>query len=93
MDIIQIYFLQGKKLNVDLVKKAIGAFKLFRSLDIVKKDSLPVEILENVFIGSLGAAINRKALEECKITHVIVAAKAMQQYHPEVKRLFCFCFN
>lgn len=67
-----------------MVKKAFGAFKFYKSLEIVKNDNLPVEIIENVFIGSLGSAMNRKGLEECKITHIVVAAKTLQQYHPEV---------
>lgn len=51
----------------------------------MKTDNLPVEIIEGVFIGSIGAAMNKKALEENKITHIIVAAQGIKEYHPEVK--------
>ena len=48
---------------------------------------MPIEIIDNVYIGSLGAAINKKALEELKITHIIVAAQGMTDYYPEVKQI------
>lgn len=80
----------GKTINIELIKKYIGALKIARTLDIVKTDNLPIEIIDNVFIGSLGAAMNKKGLEEHKITHIIVAAQALKEYHPEVNKLICF---
>jgi hypothetical protein len=59
--------------------------KLFKSIDIVKTDNQPIEIIDNIFIGSIGAAMNKKSLEENKITHIIIAAQKLQDYHPEVK--------
>ena len=76
----------AKSNNINLIKKYIEAIKVFRTLDIVKSDSLPIEIIENVFIGSIGAAMNKQGLEEHKITHVIVAAQGLKEYHPEVHR-------
>lgn len=54
----------------------------------MKTDNLPVEIIEGVFIGSIGAAMNKKNLEDNKITHIIVAAQGITEYHPEVKSYF-----
>lgn len=85
--LILLYFsiIKIETINIELVKKYIGVVKLFRSIDIIKTDNQPIEIIDNVFIGSIGAAMNRKALEENKISHIIVAAQGLQEYHPEVR--------
>jgi len=54
-------------------------------MDLAKNDNNPVEIIDNIYIGSIGAAMNRKGLEENRITHVIVAAQGLTEYFPEVR--------
>ena len=53
-------------------------------MNLIKNDNLPIEIIDNIFIGSIGASMNRKSLEEFKITHIIVAGKGLNEYYPEV---------
>jgi hypothetical protein len=50
----------------------------------VKTDNLPIEIIENIYIGSIGASMNKTSLEELKITHIIIAGKGLNEYFPEV---------
>ncbi len=50
----------------------------------MKEDYLPIEIIDNIFIGSIGAASKKEVLLEHKITHVIVAASTIRNYFPEV---------
>jgi len=73
-----------EKTNYDLITKYIRIIKLSKSVEMLKSDNLPIEIINNVFIGSIGAAMNRQGLEEHQITHVIVAASGLKEFHPEV---------
>lgn len=57
------------------------------TLRLYKEDNLPVEIVDNVFIGSVGAAYNKEGLIEKKITHIIIAGKALKNYYPEVNSI------
>lgn len=54
------------------------------TLKLYKEDNQPVEIVDGVFIGSIGAASNKEALIENKITHIISAVKGSKQYFPGV---------
>ena len=50
----------------------------------MKNDNLPIEIIDNIFIGSIGASMNKQSLKELEITHIIIAARGMTEYYPEV---------
>jgi hypothetical protein len=54
------------------------------TLKLFKEDNQPVEIVDNIFIGSIGAASNKDALIENKITHIISAGTGLKKYFPEV---------
>jgi hypothetical protein len=62
--------------------------KTLSTLKLMKEDKTPIEIIENLYIGSVGAAYNKEALLENKITHIVVAASNIKQYHPDVKFIF-----
>ena len=51
-------------------------------MKIIKEDNKPVELVDNLFIGSIGAASNKKALQENKITHIVVAGAGLKQLYP-----------
>ncbi len=57
------------------------------TLKLYKEDNQPVEIVDNIFIGSIGAASNREALVENKITHIISAGLGLKKYYPDVEIL------
>eukprot|EP00331_Platyophrya_macrostoma_P034939 CAMPEP_0176444530 /NCGR_PEP_ID=MMETSP0127-20121128/23118_1 /TAXON_ID=938130 /ORGANISM="Platyophrya macrostoma, Strain WH" /LENGTH=172 /DNA_ID=CAMNT_0017830057 /DNA_START=11 /DNA_END=525 /DNA_ORIENTATION=- len=40
----------------------------------IKHDSKPIEIVPNLYIGSIGAALNKKLLNELGITHILCTA-------------------
>ncbi len=61
--------------------------RVMSTLRLFKDDNLPVEIVENVFIGSIGAAHNKEALIDKKITHIITAGRALKNYYPEVNSI------
>lgn len=51
---------------------------------MIQEDNLPIEIIDNLFIGSIGAASNKDALKANNITHVVVAARKIEQFFPDV---------
>lgn len=61
--------------------------KLFRVMSaarILKEDYQPVEIIENLYIGSFAAADKKEPLITLGITHIIVAASSLKKKFPEV---------
>lgn len=62
--------------------KLYTLFRILSTMKVLKNDKEPVEIIDNLFIGSLGAASNKESLINNKITHIIVAAKSLRQFFP-----------
>ena len=59
--------------------------KIMRAVMIMrisKSDSAPIRIIPGLFIGSIGAAINKEAMLTKGITHVLCAAGGIKLYHP-----------
>ena len=52
-------------------------------MKILKEDNKPVELVDNLFIGSIGAAHNKKALKESGITHIVIAASGLKKLFPD----------
>ncbi len=52
------------------------------TMKIMKEDNKPVMIIDNVFIGSIGAASNKVGLIDNKITHIVVAATGIKKFFP-----------
>lgn len=42
-------------------------------MKLKKTDGIPVEIIPNLYLGSVGAFMNKEKLKELKITHVVSA--------------------
>ena len=57
--------------------------RMLSTMRIMKDDNKPVQIADNLYIGSVGAASNKEGLLEHKITHVVVAATGIKQYFPD----------
>jgi hypothetical protein len=63
--------------------KCLALFRLFSQMKIVQEDNKPIQLLENIYIGSFAAAENKEALNENKITHIICAATNLKENYPE----------
>ena len=50
----------------------------------IKEDSVPAEVVPGVFLGSVGAAHDRDALDACGITHVLTVAGGFPPKFPDV---------
>jgi len=52
--------------------KALIAFRMS------KDDKVPAEIIENLYLGSIGSALSKNTLLELKITHIVTAMDKMK---------------
>ena len=59
-------------------------------MQIMKNDAEPVEIINNLFIGSVGASANKNSLIKNKITHIISAGSGLKKLYPEVFLIIYF---
>jgi hypothetical protein len=57
----------------------IKLIRVFSAAKILKEDNQPVEIIENLYIGSFAAADNKETLVNHGITHIIVAASSLKK--------------
>lgn len=57
--------------------------RILSTMKLHKEDNKPVQIIENLFIGSFAAAGNKEALQANNITHIVVAASGHQQKFPD----------
>lgn len=59
----------------EISEEKLNNFKLqVKALFIIqkkKKDGIPIEVIPNLYIGSVGAAFNRSELNKIGITHII----------------------
>jgi hypothetical protein len=77
--------LKDKKFDLKVnVTKYIALIRMISTIKMMKEDNIPIEIVDDIFIGSVGAANNKQALIENKITHIVVAATGLKTYFPNV---------
>ena len=50
------------------------AIKAMTAMKLAKEDNQPAEIVERVFLGSVGAAFNKDSLKRNGITHILTCA-------------------
>lgn len=48
----------------------------------LRKDSIPCKIEEGLYLGSVGAAMNRSTLKSLNITHILMVANSLPPFHP-----------
>ena len=64
-------------------EKLYAAIKALTAMKLTKEDSVPGAIFEDLYIGSIGAAYNKKALEEIGITHILTCAANIKPRFPD----------
>lgn len=50
----------------------------------LKEDNLPIEVIENLYIGSVGVAFSKQNLLDAGISHIICVASGIKIAFPEV---------
>jgi len=71
-----------KELNGKLMEKLFLQFKILAALRHKQKDAKPVQIMQGLFIGSIGAALSKEALQESQISHVLICANSLKPAFP-----------
>jgi len=77
--------IRNKNNELTKVEKFISLFKMIKNMSTIKilrEDFQPVELIPNLFIGSIGTASNLKVLKETGITHIVCAAQGVKEYYP-----------
>jgi hypothetical protein len=55
-------------------KKVVEMTKTLTAIKLVKEDSKPGMVFENLFIGGVGTAYNKEAMKNVGITHILTVA-------------------
>ena len=72
---------EEKKVDHD---KVYQVMKILTAMKLVKEDGLPVAVCPDLYIGSIGAAYNKKGLDDTKITHILTCAANIKPSFPNV---------
>ena len=80
-------FIQNKNENIKYDKTKIKHIKklleIFSTMKVLKEDYFPIELIDNLYIGSIGAASNLNQLEKNNITHILIAGQGIKKYFPD----------
>lgn len=75
---------QDSVLDAERQAKLIKAMKAVMVLNYAKIDSKLVEVIPGLYIGSIGAALNKKELTERGVSHVLCVADGIRPPYPEI---------
>ncbi|CAG9330850.1 MKP2_12 [Blepharisma stoltei] len=69
--------------NDEKMMKLMVQIRMILALKYAKTDNQPSEVLENLYIGSVGAAMCKKNLKDLGITHILIVADQLAPAFPE----------
>ena len=69
--------------NKELATQLMQQIRMFLALKHYKTDNTPAEVLERVYIGSIGAAMSKNKLKDLGITHVLTLIDKMNPMFPD----------
>lgn len=64
------------------IQRVVSLLKVLATARKLKEDAEPVRVADRLFVGSVGAAHNREALQREGITHVLCVAGGLPQPYP-----------
>ncbi|CAD5172624.1 unnamed protein product [Musa acuminata subsp. malaccensis] len=62
--------------------RILACVQALRCARHARKDDVPCQIEEGLFLGSVGAALNKSALKDLNITHLLTVAKSLDPAYP-----------
>lgn len=71
------------KMENDRVQKVVSLLKVVLAAKKLKEDREPAEVVNGVFLGSIGAAHNKEGLKELGVTHILTVAGGFKPLHPD----------
>lgn len=54
------------------------AIKAMTAMKLTRDDNVPAEIIPGLYLGSVGVAFNKEALQKNQITHILTCADKIQ---------------
>lgn len=73
---------KSKSEKIESINKLLLLMRAISTMNIIKNDNIPVKILDNIYIGSIGAANNKEELTKLGITHIVTAAGGIKCSFP-----------
>ncbi|URE15824.1 dual specificity protein phosphatase [Musa troglodytarum] len=62
--------------------RILACVQAFCAARYAREDNVPCQIEEGLFLGSVGAALNKSALKDLNITHILTVAKSLDPAFP-----------
>ncbi|XP_018684547.2 dual specificity protein phosphatase 1B isoform X2 [Musa acuminata AAA Group] len=62
--------------------RILACVQAFCAARYAREDNVPCQIEEGLFLGSVGAALNKSALKDLNITHILTVAKSLDLAFP-----------
>ena len=78
---------ETSKKNAD---KLYAVVKALTAMKLTKEDSNPGKVFDQLYLGSIGAAYNKKVLDEIGITHILTVAANIKPRFPKDIEYKCF---
>ena len=78
---------EDKKMS-DKAKMLYLAIKAMTAMKLTKDDNQPAEIVDRLYLGSVGAAFNKESLSRNGITHILTCADKIQPRFPSVSYFY-----
>ena len=74
---------ENQEYDKNKLKHIMKLIEVFSTMKLLKEDYFPIELIDNLYIGTIGAASNLKQLEKNKITHILIAGEGIKKYFPD----------
>jgi len=66
------------------VKNLMTHIKAIMGMQYMRNDGVPAEILPGFYLGSIGAAFNRKVLQDASVGHILCCCDNVKEAYPNV---------
>lgn len=61
------------------------ALKAMTAMKLCRDDNQPAQIIDRLYLGSIGAAFNKESLQRNEITHILTCADKIQARFKDVR--------
>jgi protein phosphatase slingshot len=75
---------EKKELDPAKMKNLMTHIKAIMGMQYMRNDGVPAEILPGFYLGSIGAAFNRKVLQEASVGHILCCCDNVKEAFPNV---------
>ncbi len=76
---------EKKELDPAKMKNLMTHIKAIMGMQYMRNDGVPAEVLPGFYLGSIGAAFNRKILQEASVGHILCCCDNVKEAFPNVR--------